>query len=135
MKFIYLCILCFGLIPAAHGKSESSRKKIYKELGLSHAQAKSLYAVRKYKLTRLRGFNKELRRVQKKINQALIDDKSDKILQNLHRKKIILQAKIKQEKFNSTLSVRKLLTKSQRKNYIQLKKKYSAVNKKRSLKK
>ena len=125
MKFVLILISISFLATVSHGKSETYRKRIYKELGLSHSQAKSLFLVRKKKQIRVAQLQKKLKRVQGRINRALIADKSDKLLQKLHREKIILQARIKQERFNSTLSVRKLLSKKQRKSYLQMKKKYS----------
>lgn len=137
MKFIRYTLFfmsCFFIQPsvAKVNYKVSSKKKIYENLNLSHNQAKSMFLINKKKKIKIKHLKSALVEVQKKINELLENDGVEDEIRLWHKKKIIIQAKIKQEKFMGNMRIRRLLDQKQRTQYIKMKKEIMVANKKRN---
>lgn len=122
---LLLGILLWGPELWAQDSGVSARRRIYAELGLSHEQARSVYKLKQKKHQRIQHLRGALSQVQRRINDLLLNDGVEEEIQLWHKKKIIIEAKIKQEKFLSHMKMRRLLSKDQRQKYFQIKKKWA----------
>jgi Spy/CpxP family protein refolding chaperone len=108
----------------AKGKGhKKDHKKIFKQLELTKEQKVQLKTMRKNSKGQMKSLRTEKKKVRKELKQAMRSNTPDTKLRSLHNEITRLQNKIKDQRFEKMLAIRKILTPEQREKFFDLKSK------------